>query len=116
MMEVKIIDIDGSKIKDHETFHEVFQDTLGFPKFYGRNMDAWNDCMGDLDADSGMTKITVQPGGMVILKINNANDFKNNAPEEYKDLIECTAFVNFARIGMGQDPILSLMLIAHFKR
>jgi len=32
-------------ITDWASFHDVFMHTLGFPDFYGRNMDAWIDCM-----------------------------------------------------------------------
>ncbi|MDZ4753789.1 MAG: barstar family protein [Phycisphaerae bacterium] len=32
----------------------TFAETFGFPGFYGRNMNAWNDCMTFLDGpDAG---------------------------------------------------------------
>ncbi|MDA1214518.1 MAG: barstar family protein, partial [Planctomycetota bacterium] len=33
------IRIDGDLIVDWESFHAHFAEVLGFPKFYGRNMD-----------------------------------------------------------------------------
>jgi len=33
---------------DWETFHDEFQEKMGFFDGYGRNMDAWIDCMGDM--------------------------------------------------------------------
>jgi len=39
------VHIDGSKISDWGTFHHHFSEVFGLPGFYGRNMDAWIDCM-----------------------------------------------------------------------
>jgi hypothetical protein len=50
----KNVQIDGSKITDWDSFHDCFSGMLGFPGFYGRNMDAWNDCMTCLDPQTGM--------------------------------------------------------------
>jgi len=53
---MKVVEIPTQKIENAESFHEVFAEVLGFPDFYGRNVDAWIDCMssGD-DPTSGMT-------------------------------------------------------------
>jgi len=57
----KNIQIDGSKITDWDSFHDHFSEALGFPGFYGRNMDAWNDCMTSLDAPSdGLSSVHVR--------------------------------------------------------
>lgn len=37
------IPIPTNRITDWHTFHEVFAATLGFPDYYGRNMNAWID-------------------------------------------------------------------------
>ena len=38
---MKRIHIDTARIKDWDSFHNVFAEAFGFPGFYGRNMDAW---------------------------------------------------------------------------
>jgi len=39
------------------------------PGFYRRNMNAWNDCMTYLDdPDSGMSSVTVEKGGLVVIR------------------------------------------------
>jgi hypothetical protein len=48
-MQTTIVTIPADRITDWESFHSVFKQALGFPDFYGRNMDAWNDCMTYLD-------------------------------------------------------------------
>ena len=49
--------IDGAAIKDFDSFHKVFKQALGFPGFYGSNMDAWIDCMGDIHDDTKMSNV-----------------------------------------------------------
>ncbi len=72
-MDIKIVTLPSDKITNWDTFHSLFQETFGFPEFYGRNMDAWNDCMTYLDdSESGMSSITVAKEGLVVLKVENA--------------------------------------------
>lgn len=42
------VKIDGSKIKDFDSFHDEFQMKMGFFEGYGRNLNAWIDCMTDM--------------------------------------------------------------------
>jgi hypothetical protein len=99
------------EITDWNSFHDVFQRVLGFPAFYGRNMNAWIDCMTSLDLPSdGMTTIHVEPGGILILRIDNPFEFQRRCPEQYAALLECSAFVNFRRVEVGEPPVLALLL------
>ncbi|MGB4107671.1 MAG: barstar family protein [Alphaproteobacteria bacterium] len=114
-MEIKIINIKTDEIKDWDSFHAVFQKAFGFPDFYGRNMNAWIDCMSYLDeSDNEMTNITVKSGGIIILNIENSAEFKKRCAEQYEALIECSAFVNYRRIEAGETPVLSLIFSGHY--
>jgi hypothetical protein len=105
------IAIPVDQITDWANFHDVFQRALGFPDFYGRKMDAWIDCMTSVDAPTdGLSKVTVQPGEVLVLRIDNPFDFKSRCPEQYDALIEGVAFVNFRRTAAGQPPVLALLL------
>jgi Barstar (barnase inhibitor) len=42
---VPVVEVPMSQINDWDTFHDTFAQALGFPDFYGRNMDAWIDCL-----------------------------------------------------------------------
>jgi hypothetical protein len=113
-MDTKVVEIPVSRITDWDTFHEVFKNALGFPDFYGRNLDAWNDCMTSLDApDDGMTSVTVQKGGIVILRIENGDDFERS-PAQYEAVLECSAFVNHRRVQIGEAPVIALMLMGYY--
>jgi hypothetical protein len=103
------VHIDGSKILDWDSFHDHFCERLGFPEFYGRNMNAWNDCMTSLDApEDGMSSVHVTSGDILVLCISEAKDLKKRCPDIYDALIECSAFVNYRRIEMGQPAVLAL--------
>jgi RNAse (barnase) inhibitor barstar len=95
-----------SEIIDWDTFHETFARTLGFPSFYGRNMDAWIDCL--TYEDDGLTAFPVPPGQVLTLELVDCRDFRARCPEIYAALVDCAAFVNWRRIEVGDRPILAL--------
>ncbi len=72
-----IVRIDARWITDWDAYHDVFAEAFGFPNFFGRNGNAWIDCMGDLDdPEAGMTQIHVAPGQVLALQIDNAADLR----------------------------------------
>ena len=116
-MQTTVISIPTADITDWDTFHDVFEKALGFPDYYGRNMNAWIDCMTYADdPDSGMIAHAVQPGGLLTLRLADAPAFKKRSPEQYEALIECAAFVNFRRVEQGDEPVLSLLIEGHFQQ
>jgi len=108
-MIVSRVTVDCARIKDWDTFHDEFQRVFGFPGFYGRNMDAWIDCMTRLDTpEDGMTSIHCSVGKILTLELENVTEFKQRCPEQYAATIECSAFVNWRRIERGNLPVLAL--------
>ena len=106
---MKTVAIDGGNFQDWEEFHDYFKETFGFPEFYGKNMDAWIDCMTYLDdPESGMSKVTVGKGELIVLQIINAEHLKQTAPDIYLALLECSSFVNHRRIEVGDEPLIIL--------
>ena len=82
--------IDTTKICDWASFHDVFSETFGFPDFYGRNMDAWIDCVTDLDDPAaGMSKIHAPEGGVLVLQLDGVDDFAERCPEQYRAVVDC---------------------------
>jgi hypothetical protein len=101
--------LDTRRITDWETFHETFSATFGFPEFYGRNLDAWIDCMTCLDdVDAGMSSIHTPPGGIITLQLEHIDSFAERCPDQYAAIIECSSFVNWRRIERGDSPVLAL--------
>jgi hypothetical protein len=108
---VPIVRVPTKEIEDRETFHNVFSRILGFPEFYGRNMDAWIDCVTSADdATAGMIApgLVAGPGDVLTLELEDAAGFAERCPAEYADLVACAALVNHRRIKVGERPILAL--------
>jgi len=104
-----LVEIDASRITDWTTFHDVFAGAFGFPGFYGRNMNAWIDCMTSLDApEDGLSTVHCAPGAVVTISVNEVASFASRCPEQYGALIDCAAFVNWRRIEQGDGPVLAL--------
>ena len=106
-MEIVRARIEGESIRDWNSFHDEFQRVFGFPDFYGRNMNAWIDCMTSLASPGdGMTKIHCPAGGALVLEIPDAKDLKKRRPELLEAILECAAFVNFRLLDAGESPVL----------
>lgn len=104
-----VVQIDTRRIADWDSFHGVFAEALGFPGFYGRNMNAWIDCMTCLDEpEAAMSTVHCVPGSVVTLAIDDARGFAKRCPEQYEALVECAAFVNWRRIEQGDGAVLAL--------
>jgi hypothetical protein len=104
-----LVKLDTRRITDWDTFHTVFAEVFGFPGFYGRNMDAWIDCMTWLDDPSAeMTKLHAPSGGVVVLELEHVDDFARRCPELYAAIVECAAFVNWRKIEIGEQAVLAL--------
>ncbi|RDS90974.1 barstar family protein [Pseudomonas fluorescens] len=104
-----MVQVDANLISDWQTFHNVFAEKFGFPGFYGRNMDAWVDCLSYLgDPGAEMSSIHVQSGQTLALVIDNAQSFKRRCPEQFEALVECAAFVNWRIVIAGGTPLLAL--------
>ena len=104
-----VVRIDTRKITDWPSFHATFAEAMGFPSFYGRNMNAWIDCMTSLDEPAhGMTSVHAPPGGVLVLQLGHVDEFAMRCPEQYAALLEGTAFVNWRRVEIGQEAVLTL--------
>lgn len=110
-MQMTVVSVPTDLIADWDTFHTVFEAKLGFPGYYGRNMDAWIDCLTYADdEEAGMIAQPIERGGMLALRLDNADQFEKRCPEQYRAVIECAAFVNYRRIDAGKEAVLALVL------
>ena len=94
-MNYAVIKIDSAAITDWDTFHDAFSDACDFPDYYGRNMNAWIDCVSDIAAP-------------FVLRIQEAASLRERCPEIYAAIVECSAFVNWRNIESKGDPIVFL--------
>jgi hypothetical protein len=110
MIASKVV-LDCDRIKDWRSFHEEFARVFGFPDFYGKNMNAWMDCLSDLDdPGTGMTGVHCERGSVLALELLHVKAFRARCPELYDAIVECAAFVNWRRLEVGQPAVLALSL------
>ncbi len=95
---MKQIKIDSNSIKDWETFHNIFSKTFNFPGYYGRNMNAWIDCMDELTKE------------LTLLDLGDCRNLKDSNPEIIEALFECSAFVNYRKIEAGEQAVLIISM------
>ncbi len=97
---MKTIEIPFSIFKSEEAFHEAFAELMGFPGFYGRNWDAWIDCMSYLDdPEAGMTKVALQENEQLEFKIVGYEFTEElDKSDVFRDFCICSGFVN-SRFG-----------------
>jgi len=105
-----VVTIDLAPIRDAAGFHDVFQQALGFPKFYGRNMNAWIDCLTYVDgpAGEGMTNAVAEPSGSLVLMLTGVAAFASRCPDLFRALQDSAAFVNWRRLEQGEPSVLAL--------
>ena len=84
----------GSDLLTPESFHNTFLTKLGFPSYYGHNMDAWIDIMS-----SGESEITVGNDGTLTIIIEDSKEGTFRQCEMAKELVECVEFINDERAG-----------------
>lgn len=103
--------IETSCIEDWPSFHAEFQRALGFPAFYGANMNAWIDCMSYLrdDGAAGMAAVTLGRDETLWLEIADAERWRARVPEIAAELWDCTAFVNGRYVDAGEGPVVALV-------
>ena len=112
LMTLQRVRLQTKDIADESSFHQAFFEALSFPAFYGRNWDAWIDCMSYLDdASAGMSGYNVVPGELFHLEIADAEDFQRRVPQVFQAFIECAAAVNRRRTDVGDPPLLSLIFL-----
>jgi RNAse (barnase) inhibitor barstar len=94
--------LETRRIVDWGTFHDACAATFGFPDFYGRNLDAWIDCLTYLDV--GMSRFDLPPGEVLTIEVMCFDGFRSRVPEIAEALVECAAFVN-RRLAEKGDPL-----------
>jgi hypothetical protein len=104
-----LVVVDGTALKDWDSFHHEFARLFGFPEWYGKNMDAWIDCMSSLASpEDGMSSVHCPEGQVVTLKIDHAAELKAERWEIFSALLGCAGTVNQRQVAIGKPPVLAL--------
>lgn len=102
--------INGAKIVDWNSFHDECQQAFGFPDFYGRNMDAWVDCLSYLRDADGMTRFHLQAKETLKIEILEAEKMRAQVPDILEEITFCIGGINERYEDYGEEPALELVL------
>lgn len=98
-------------IVDMASFHNQCVAVLGFPEFYGRNMNAWIDCLSTLTEESnGMSSFQLRSQEQLFISVPEFEEFSKRVPDVSAALLDCTSFVNRRYVEAGDIPRLVLVL------
>ena len=103
------VTINTKAIKNWDTFHAVCKKAFGFPDFYGRNGNAFIDCLSDLDSDDGMTRFVLNLGESLTVELPGAYEFAERAPEQTVALLAWIGAANARYVENGKPPRLVLL-------
>jgi hypothetical protein len=105
------VKLDGAQITDWDAFHSACQREFGFPDYYGRNMDAWVDCLSYLRDEEGMSKFHLAENEVLDIEIVHSAQLKQNQPEILDELTFCIEAINDRYADYGEKPALKLLLL-----
>jgi hypothetical protein len=103
--------LDANSIVDWDTFHDAARSAFGFPDFYGRNMNAFIDCLTLLDQGDGMSRFRLTPHETLAVKVRGANAFATRCPVQALALVTATAAANKRHVADGKWPMLALVYL-----
>lgn len=102
------VELDGDAITDWDAFHTVCTGAFGFPEFYGRNMNAWIDCLTYIGEGDGMSRFVLGPAEQLLIEVRESAALKLRAPDIVDALMTCTAAVNQRFVKNVEPPALLL--------
>lgn len=103
--------LDGALITDWDSFHTQCAAVFGFPDFYGRNMNAWVDCLSYLRDDDGMSKFVLREGEMLTIEILHSAQLHQMQPDMLAELQFCVDMINDRCADYDEAATLKLALL-----
>ena len=79
---MKRVWIDGKHINDMASLHRLVSVALGFPSYYGNNLDALYDCLTDLFEETEITVTNAEYLKKNLEKAFRNADLKARAPKD----------------------------------
>lgn len=99
-----------SDISSWDDFHDASRFAFGFPDFYGRNNNAWIDCLSYLDEGDGMSAFTLGRDETLEVLLVGYYEFSERHPDIALGITQLFAAVNSRYSERGDFLRLRLSL------
>lgn len=101
--------MNGEAIVDWHSFHDEFQRAFRFFDGYGRNRDAWIDCMTDLHGPDSLSGLALPPGETIEIVLERSATFARRHPEIFGELVTLVRYANERYAEMNERVRLTLI-------
>ncbi len=106
---MKKVFIDFSKTKDIADLHNLLKTELGFPDFYGKNVNALIDCLSSMRfPEEGMSQVTLGEKEVLIFEMSG---FSNANMITINNLLIAVEETNKRELNRKREP--SILLSIH---
>ena len=78
---MKIIILDGSRFTSKQAAHEYMQELLSFPPYYGKNLDALDDCLSELSQEVGVVMTNLDAARFML------GEYADGILEDFEDVL-----------------------------
>ncbi len=96
--------LDFSRVSNLEEIHKIIKESLDFPDHYGKNMDAFWDCLTDMITDPyvhielrGIEHIQSLFPKETQMILDIMKDFKHYSDDDYRDKIKIEIIIGNAK-------------------
>jgi hypothetical protein len=103
------VTLELATVSDWESFHDQCMEVFGFPSFYGRNMDAWANCLSGLTKGDNKCRFSLDSREYLIIHLAGFESFLNRAPEISMALVRASLDVNRRYLAEGEMPRIALV-------
>jgi len=88
------IHVNGAAIADWPSFHDEFSRAFRFFDGYGRNPNAWIDCMTDLHGPRALSDLQLPPDEPIEIILKDSASLATSYPEILAELLILVQFAN----------------------
>jgi RNAse (barnase) inhibitor barstar len=86
--------VNGATIVSWPSFHDEFSRAFRFFDGYGRNREAWIDCMTDLHGPNALSGLRLPPGEPIEIVLNDSATMVKSHPEVFAELLRLVRYAN----------------------
>ena len=79
--------LDGKDMTSRETAYRIIEKTMSFPEWFGHNLDALADCLGEIPADTAIVFVNTD------ILIDNLGNYANKLLNCFRQLSEEFGFI-----------------------